>query len=167
MFVTNQAFEVVAQNRLFERLMGVDLRTEFTGFAERSFVGGIVDPNFGGRMENWDEVVTLMIGLVKGDPRLRPDDDRPLPWLEGPIQRLVEGKPEMIRRFVDLRERAPPIPHRLRQYFRIVWRYDKNTRLTFSGTMALADVHTELHWNEWVPAEEPTWRWVERQKASK
>jgi transcriptional regulator with XRE-family HTH domain len=165
-FVTNQAFEVVAQNKLFERVMAVDLDTQFTEFGDRTMLAGIVIQEYGGRMENWDEVVTFMIGLVKGDPRGSEDDDRPLPWLEGPIQRLVEGKPELIRRFVELWESVPPLPRRLRHPYRMQWRYDADTLLSFHCTLALADPHTELHYNEWVPANAKTWTWVEENAAS-
>lgn len=159
-FVTNQAFEVIVANRLFGHLMGVDLRGEYTRVGERSLIEAIGNGRFADRLENWDELVTFMIGLVKGDPRHRDDDDRPLPWLEQPIQRLIDSRPELLARFVALYASAPAIPHRLRQYFRVVLRADPATRLTFAGTLALADLHTELHWNEWVPADAATWGWV-------
>ena len=159
-FVTNQAFEVILANRLFGHLMGVDLRGEYTRVGERSLIEAIGNGRFADRLENWDELVTFMIGLVKGDPRHRDDDDRPLPWLEQPIQRLIDNRPELLARFVSLYASAPAIPHRLRQYFRVVFRPGSTSRLTFAGTLAIADLHTELHWNEWVPADAATWAWV-------
>jgi transcriptional regulator with XRE-family HTH domain len=158
-FVTNQAFEILIANRLFQRLMGHEPSRPYAG--GRNLVWAIADDAFARRLENWEEVVRFMIGLVKADPRRRPDDDRPLPWLEGPIQRLIEGRPDLIKRFVDLYEDSPPIPHRLRQHFRIRWRADGGRLLTFTCTLALADIHTELHWNEWVPSDGPTWAAIE------
>lgn len=159
-FVTNQVFDVVAQNAVFERLFGVDLSRELLGFGERNLLAGITHDEFAGHLENWDEVVTFMCGLVKEDPRWRsPDLSRLAPALDRNMQRLLGGNPARIKRLADLWEHADPIPVRVQHTFRIVWRVDESV-LAFSGRLVIADLWTELHWNEWIPADRSTWEWV-------
>jgi hypothetical protein len=53
------------------------------------------------------------------------------------------------------------VPHRLRQRFRLDWLYQGKHRMRFAGVLALANIHDELHWNEWAPADADTWRLLE------
>jgi transcriptional regulator with XRE-family HTH domain len=158
-FVTNQSFDVLYANRGIERLMRVDLDQEYLGFGDRNLVIGAVTEPFASRIENWDEVMTFMIGLAKGDPRAQATAiDQPAPWLQPMIERLAEGEPSRVRRLLDLWESAPPLAHRLRYRYPIRWQYEPGVTIAFAGILAVADLATELHWNEWVPASEDDWR---------
>ena len=44
----------------------------------------------------------------------------------------------------------------------MIWRAGDGTRLHFLGTLAVAEAATELHWNDWTPADRATWEWFER-----
>jgi len=158
-FVTNQAMDVIAANEVLERAFGVDLSRDYSGFGERNFFAGMTHPEFAARLENWDEVARFLIGLVKGDPRLRLDDDRPLPWFETAVSRMLVGEPARISRLLSLWDEARPIAPALRFRYRIRWYEPQNRLLTFSCTTMLEDAATELHWNEWVPGDSATWNW--------
>lgn len=158
-FVSNQAMDVVVWNDRVERLFDVDTSSEFTRFGERNFLVRIADERFASRMENWDEVVRFLAGLAKGDPRFTPDYDRPLPWFEVPIARVLQGDPARVTRLLALWDEATPIPPALRFRVPIRFRASNGDVLSFSGITMLEDPVAELHWNEWLPADERTWAW--------
>lgn len=165
-FVTNQSFDVVALNAATGIVFDVDTDTQLTGFGERNLLGGITHDGFADRLENWDEVVRFICGLAKGDTRWgTADPSRPAPWLERPIERFLQGNPARIRRFFEIWESSEPIPHRIRQRFRIEWWHRDGTLLTFAGRLVIADIWSELHWNEWIPANARTWRILSRETA--
>lgn len=156
--ITNQAFDVVHANRAFQAIMEVDLDYEYTEHGGRNLISNVVDPAFASRMANWDEVIGFMAGLAKADPRWQSDGmDNPAPWLHGPAQRLLQGDPRLVERFFKIWATAQPIPHRMRQRFRLHWLYQGKRLMRFTGVLALANIADELHWNEWAPADAETW----------
>jgi transcriptional regulator with XRE-family HTH domain len=156
--ITNQAYDVVHANRAFQRIMEIDLDYQYTQHRARSLISNVVDPWFASRMANWDEVIGFMAGLARSDPRWRADGtENPAPWLQGPMQRLMEGDPKLIARFFSVWSSAEPIPHRLRQRFRLDWLYRGERLMRFTCVLALANIADELHWNEWAPADAETW----------
>jgi transcriptional regulator with XRE-family HTH domain len=156
--VTNQSFDVVHANRAFQAIMEIDLDYQYTEHGARNLISNVVDPWFAERMANWDEVIGFMAGLAKSDPRWHSDvAQQPAPWLQGPIQRLMAGDPALIQRFMAVWAAAEPIPHRLRQRFKIEWLYKGVQLMTFTCVLAIANIVDELHWNEWAPANIETW----------
>ena len=96
----------------------------------------------------------MLIGLAKGDPRVKADPERPPPWSADAVARFLQGDPSFIRRFLDLWEQAPAIPHRTRHLYEVRWRYrGKQPSLRFVAALSPADIWNELWWNEWVPAD--------------
>lgn len=158
--VTNQAFDLVTANIAAQRLFEVDLTREYTGYGERNVLSRLTDDEFATRMENWDEVVTFMCALAKADPRWRSEDPgRPAPWLEEAVKRLLDGSPTRIKRLIELWESAEPIPHGILRPYRVRWRHEGRL-MSFSCRMVMADIWGEMHWNEWIPEDEATWRAV-------
>jgi transcriptional regulator with XRE-family HTH domain len=157
--ITNQAYDVVHANRAFQGIMEIDLDYQYTEHRARSLISNVVDPWFASRMPNWDEVIGFMAGLAKSDPRWQAVDgaEHPAPWLQGPMQKLMEGDPALIARFFTVWSAAQPIPHRLRQRFRLHWLYRGERLMRFTCVLALANIADELHWNEWAPADADTW----------
>jgi len=156
--VTNQAFDVLHANRAFQAIMEIDLVYQYTEHGARNLIAGIVDKEFAARMANWDEVVGFMAGLAKSDPRWQSTGlENPPPWLQGAMRRFLEGDPALIQRFLSVWAVAKPIPHRLRQRFRLQWLYKGERLMTFTGVLALGNIADELHWNEWAPADAETW----------
>jgi transcriptional regulator with XRE-family HTH domain len=157
-FVTNQAIDLVYWNRTFESVWDVDVLKEFTDPGERNFLAGASDPNFADCFENYDEVVTFMIGLAKGDPRWEQNPERPAPWLQAPLQRFLSGDPAYIRRFFELWEKAAPLPHRTRHTYDLRWLYRREHPMRFTGIVTVVDIWNELSWNDWIPADAETWQ---------
>ena len=157
-FLTDQAINVVATNRLLEAIFDVELATEYLDAGDRNLLGGASDPRFARYLENYDEVVSFMIGLAKGDPRFQQNPERPAPWLEEPMSRFLRGDPSLITRVMALWETVEPIPHRTRHQFEVRWLYRGKTPMRFQGVLTVADLWNELSWNDWIPADEETWR---------
>jgi transcriptional regulator with XRE-family HTH domain len=159
-YITNQSTLVVAYNAPFETLLDVDIPREFPDPAERNLIAYASDPRFTRGLENFDEVVGMLIGLAKGDPRVEaPDVDRAPPWSTEAITKFLEGDPAFIRPFLALWEKQPPIPHRTRHVYEVRWRYrGQPPALRFVASLSPADIWNELWWNEWVPADGDTHR---------
>jgi hypothetical protein len=161
-YITNQSFDVVYANRPAQLVFGVDLDREFTGFGERNILGGITHEEFASRVANWDEVVTVICGLAKGDTEWASADlAHPAPYTRRALERLLQGDPARVQRFAELWQAAPAIPNRIRHTYRLQIRHPDGV-LTFSSRLALADIFTGIHWNECIPADGDTWRLLER-----
>lgn len=156
-FLTDQAINVVATNQLTEAIFDVDLATDYTDVGDRNLLGGASDPNFARYLENYDEVVSFMIGLAKGDPRFQQNPERPAPWLEEPMSRFLKGDPALITRVMALWQTAEPVPHRTRHQFDVQWLHQGKTPMRFQGILTIADLWNELTWNDWIPADPETW----------
>ncbi len=156
-FVSNQAIDLVCWNDAFEAVWDVDVEAEFADPAQRNFLAGASDPRFADCFENYDEVITFVIGLAKGDPRFVQNPERPAPWLEGPLRRFLQGDAAYIRRFLDLWEKAPPLPHRTRHTYDVRWLYRRSRPMRFTGIVTVVDIWNELSWTDWIPADAETW----------
>lgn len=157
-FITNQGIYLVAANRAFEVVWDVDLSREFLDPRDRNFLAGASNERFVRCIENYDELVTFLIGLAKGDPRVAQTLEQPAPWLREAMQRFLEGDPKYIRRFFELWEAAEPLPHRTRYTYDVRWRYRGELPMRFTGILTIADLWDELSWNDWIPADVETWR---------
>jgi hypothetical protein len=78
----------------------------------------------------------------------------------------MSGNPKLVSRFFELWSAAEPIPHRLRQRFRLDWLYRGERLMRFRGVLALANIADELHWNEWAPADAETWAILDELRTS-
>lgn len=155
-FLSDQAINVIATNRAFEEVWDVDLASEYLTPGDRNLLGGASDPHFARYLQNYDEVVSFMIGLAKGDPRFQQNLERPAPWLEEPMARFLSGDPQLIKRVMGIWEKAPPIPHRTRHQYEVRWLYRGDLLLRFLGVLTIADLWNEVSWNEWIPADAET-----------
>jgi transcriptional regulator with XRE-family HTH domain len=157
-FVTNQGIDLAYWNAAFEAVWDVDLATEFKEPGDRNFLARASDPRFADCFENYDEAVTFMIGLAKGDPRWQQQNpERVAPWLKAPAERFLSGDPAYIKRFFELWEKAPPLPHRSRHMYDVRWRYRRSLSLHFTGILTVVDIWNELSWTDWIPGDAETW----------
>jgi transcriptional regulator with XRE-family HTH domain len=166
-FITNQAIDVLYTNRPFQAVWDVDLEHEYLEEGQRNLLAGASDPRFAGCIANYDEVVSFMIGLAKGDPRGSQNPERPTPWLQSAFQRFLAGDPALIKRFFELWEKAPALPHSTRHFYPVSWLYRGSLEMRFVGVLTVVDIWNELSWNDWVPANADTWAALERLGANR
>ena len=107
---------------------------------------------------NFDEVVTFMVGTVKGDPRWRESLGNPSPWLKGRVEMFLAGDQEYIARVFRLWNDAPAIPHRARHSYPVRIYHPGGAIMRFRASASIADLWNELTWHEWVPEDAETWR---------
>jgi transcriptional regulator with XRE-family HTH domain len=160
-FTANPSFDVLAANRPALCLFDLNFDVDLLGFGERNLLGGITHEEYARRILNWDEVVEFICGLAKGDPRWGGSGAaHPSPWLRRPVERLQAGSPARIQRLAEIWQRAEPIGHRVMQHYCLELLYGE-TPLQFACRMVMADVWSELHYNEWIPANTKTWSMME------
>lgn len=160
-FITNQGSYIRHWNRAFETVLDVDVRREFPDPLTRSVLAASTISRFMRCIESYDETMSFFIGLIKGDPRREQNLERPAPWLQDTVAQLIEGDPADLRRLIDIWEKAPPIPHKIRHQYNIVWRYRGGDQLMrFVGRHTVCDIWNELNWQEWVPADAETWAFL-------
>lgn len=152
-FLTNQASTVVGYNHAFEALLDVDIAHEFPDAADRNMLAYASEPRFARGLENIDELVGLLVGLAKGDPRFAANAEQTTPWSQEAVERFLQKDPAFIRMFLELWEKRPPIPHRTRHMYEVRWRYrGEPPALRFIASLSLADIWNDVWWNEWTPA---------------
>lgn len=157
-FITNQGSYVVHWNRAFELVWDVDVERDFPDPLTRNLLAGASITRFARCIVNYDETMAFFFGLVKGDPRWQQDLERPAPWNEDAVRRLFEGDAGELRRLLDAWERATPIMHRVRHYYRVEWRHPGDGQLLrFIGQITACDIWNDWNWQEWIPADGETW----------
>ena len=161
-FVANQASDVLAANKTFRRLLGIPL-SERLPDPKWNFLARASDPVFAPRMENWDQVMGFMIGLIKAEQRWEANVERPAPFMAEPFQQFLAGDPAYVTRLLRLWESAEPVPITTRMTCPVRWRTESGAVLSFTSTMHVADLWQELSWLDWVPDDEPTWTLLRQQ----
>ena len=157
-FITDQAMNLVAANPVFEAIWGVDLSRDLVEPGARNFLARSSDPTFTRHISNFDDLVSFMLGLAKGDPRVQQDLEHPAPWLQEAVSIFLAGEASLVNRVVRLWDSVQPIPHRTRHHYKVILRYERKQRIEFAGLVTIADIWNELSWNDWVPASPESWQ---------
>ncbi len=155
--VTNQSGDVLAANRPFRDLIGIPAH-ERLPHPRWNFIVTASEPAYAGRLENWDEAMSFMIGLGKAEARWEVNVERPSPWTNDAYRRFLEGDPAYITRLLRLWEAAPPIDLTTRMSYPIRWREEGGELLSFTATMHMADLWQDLTWHDWIPLDAQTWQ---------
>lgn len=156
-YVTNQGIDVVYFNKPFQRVMRVDLSRDFLGHGERNLISQLGNPRFAELIANFDELVTFMIGMVKGDPRWGESPERPAPWLQTRVEMFLRGDASLVARVLDIWAKAPAIAHGARHTYGVRVHHESGGVMRFRGSTSIADLWSELTWQEWVPEDGATW----------
>jgi transcriptional regulator with XRE-family HTH domain len=155
-FVTNQSSDLIAANHPFRRLVGIPFDELLPRPEKWNFIATASDPEFAGRLENWDEAMRFMIGLGKADPRWQINPERQAPPVNDPFQRFLNGDPQYITRLLNLWQQSEPVAHTTRMTYAIRWRHPSGSVMRFTATMHVADVWQELSWHDWIPQDAET-----------
>ncbi len=157
-FALDEFMEVVAANRIAQRLWGVDLRREFTGPIERNLLSVASNPRFAERCVNWDEAIGVMISVFKGHYRGQETLEQPSPYFEVVLQRFFQGDQKYVNRFLSLWDDTPPATAKLRWSYPIVWEEPGIGRMRFHCFASSANEWDGLAFNDWIPLDDKTWQ---------
>ncbi len=163
-FVLNEMTEVVAANRLVQRLWGVDLRREFTDPVERNLLSVASNPRFADRCANWDEAVTTIIAGFKGHTRGPESYDNPSPYFAAVLERFLEGAPEYVARFLQLWDSTEPVKLKIHWFYPVVWDEPGIGVMHFRCLVCAGNEADGLSFNHWVPADAASWEALENLK---
>jgi transcriptional regulator with XRE-family HTH domain len=157
--VLNQIGDLLAANDALYAVFGPTLGAVLRDDPEaRNLIALTTDPRFVPNVLNWDEVMTFIIGLTKGDVRTEHNLERPAPNTQVLMRRFLAGDPAYITRTLKLWESVPPLEHWTRHNYRFHWRGHDSRELRFRVVFHVADVWNELFWCDYVPEDAETWQ---------
>ncbi len=160
--VTSELMEVVAANRVAQRLWGVDLERELLGPVERNLATFATNPRFADRVTNWDALVAVAIGVLKGHHRgAVPLPETATAYFAAVIERVFDGNPRYVRRLLDLWDRVPPRTAKIRWFYDVHWADRVAGEMRFRVSVAVADEPGGLMFHDWIPVGAETWTRLE------
>jgi transcriptional regulator with XRE-family HTH domain len=160
-FAANEMMEIMAANRIIQKLWRVDLSREFLEPIERSMLRVASIPRFARHVVNWDEAMGAMVAMWKGHHRGPESLDASSPYFERLLKDFFAGDPMYVRRFLDVWERTPAREPKIRIHYRVVWNDDTVGEMRFLGILGPGNQWEALAWNDWVPVDAESWRRLE------
>jgi transcriptional regulator with XRE-family HTH domain len=150
-FVTNEASDIIAANRLFRSLIGMPPRDRLPMPEKWNLLGLATDQAWADRVDNWDEAVSFVLGLGKTGLQSQVNLERPATWVTEAYKRVLRGDPAYLARMLQLWEPAEPVEHTTRMRYSARWRHTTGEVLRFSGLIHIADVWQVYAWHDWIP----------------
>jgi transcriptional regulator with XRE-family HTH domain len=165
-WVTNIAGQILVANQAFRRCLGKELAEVFDSDpSRRSFIASASDPLFADRVTNWEEAVSFMIGVAKGETRTEHNLERPAGYTAEAIGRFLQGDPSYVRRLMMLWQDTPPYTQTMRGEYPWHWRAVDGREMRFTCLIHVADIWNELLWGDYIPDDAETWQILSEQPA--
>ncbi|MCZ2109603.1 MAG: helix-turn-helix transcriptional regulator [Dehalococcoidia bacterium] len=156
--VTSELMEVVAANGVAQRLWGVDLEHELPGPVDRNLATFATNPRFADRVTNWEAVVSVAVGVLKGHHRgAVPLPETTTAYFAAVMERVFDGNARYVRRLLNLWERVPPRVPKIRWFYDVNWSDRVVGEMRFRVSVAMADEPGGLMFHDWIPADAQTW----------
>ncbi len=160
--VTGEGLKLIAANDPYDRLWGQTGSRRGTMPAGDSFLSWLSYPPVADRLKNWDEVMSFLIGELKGSLRF-PEEvpEGTSTYVKAALDRFFAGDAAYIGRYLALWDRVPPTKAKARFSYRIVMDHPRRGLLTFRCLgMGINEVDG-LVLNDWVPEDADTWARLE------
>ncbi len=155
-FVTNEASDLIAANRAFRLLIDVPLSERLPLPEKWNLLALGSSPSYAERFENWDELMSFVLGLGKADLRSQVNPERPASWTTDAYRRFLQGDPAYVTRMLKLWDPAEPVLHTTRMHYTVRLRHESGHVMRFSGIMHVADVWQVFAWHDWIPEDAKT-----------
>ncbi len=155
--VTNERKEIVAWNRLANRVGELDLVT-LTQF-RRSVLRMAATEHFDRHLTNWAELIGRLIGMLKGEGADISAGPAAL-YVQAVVDSIGAEDPRFLPLIFDLFVNAPPWRAEQRNVHPIKWRLDDGTELAFYGVFGDWSNYDGLWSFDWHAADAATARWV-------
>lgn len=158
--VNNERMEIVAWNEPANRVAELDFGRDLPLPHQRHMLRIAVRPEFLAGMQNWDEMVSVVLGMLKDEHpelgQLMADE----PYYKTLINELLHGSPQVAQRLLGLWHASPPRHEDSRLTFQPIWRVRDGTELRFNCVLTpWSDFDAEWAF-DWHPADAVTWRWL-------
>ncbi len=166
-FVLNDSVELVAANRVAGAVWGIDFERELgrRGPVEMNLLAVANEQDFPARVENWEEVLSLLAAVVKGQ-FIRPQTAPPAsPYLNEVFSHFVAGGGDFLARFLDIWNAAEPLPPKVRWSYRVTWRDPEFGHIRFHCLVSTASEKDGLAFNDWYPVDLASFDVLEKVKA--
>ncbi len=158
--------ELVVANAHLQALWEIDLDAEKRKRtrAQVNILCFAVDRTIGGRMVNWDEIVSQLIGTLKAYPQFESLDD-PRLYFDRVLSEVAGADPQLVGRMIDLWASAPAVELRVRWNYRLTWNDPAVGEMRFHGIESTASEPEGLFFEDWHPLDAETWEALEQVKA--
>ncbi len=155
--VNNEFMEVLSANAIAQSIWGVDLEREFNSPVERNMLTVAATPRFADRILNWDEMVSIGVGIMKGHHRGGETlSDEASLYFAAVMQHLFDGDPRYLTRFLGLWEAVPPRVPKVRWYYPVTWDHLELGVLRFTVAVSTVNDVDGLYINDWIPRDVQT-----------
>jgi hypothetical protein len=162
-FVTGEGMKLLAANATYQRLWGRDPAAEQAKGVAGSFLAWMSYPPLADRVKNWDEVMTFLIGELKGSlrfPELDPEGSSS--YTRSTMDQFFAGDPRYVARYLALWDEVPAARAKSRFSYRVVLDHPLFGDLAFRCVGMGVNELDGLIINDWVPENAETWMAVER-----
>lgn len=161
--VTNERYEILAWNAPATKVAEMDFAAVLPLQEQRNLMRISAMPHFAeGRVVNWDEVVSHMLGLYKHNNMNIEQPEEDTRYFEALITDLAHNPiySEAFLRMMRLWSNVEPWQEGRRPVFRAVWRVDDGTELRFSCILGAWSEFNATWSFDWFPADAQTWEWL-------
>ena len=167
-FVLNQPLELMAANRAAQALWQIDLANELAtrSRAQLNMLSVASDHHFADRIPNWPDVMSVIIAVFKGQPRLPESSlDEPSAYFGEVLAEFARGDPSFLPALATLWESVPAREAKVNWTYPVVWCDPEFGEMRYLAQVSTANGVDGFAFNSWIPLDAETWMVLERVKA--
>lgn len=158
----NERFEIVAWNRPATLLAELDFGRDLPEPRQRNLLRIAAMRHFRDRVQNWDEVVAVLVGWYKLHHLGSEELGEGSPYFQAVVADIMQHDGDAMLPLLRLWQETPPRPPASRLVFPLVWQTSAGERLRFNYITSTWDDFDAIAANDWQPADSATWAWFER-----
>jgi len=160
----NEDFEVVAWNDAANDLSELDFATDLAEPGARHLLRMALSDHYAPRMQNWDEVIGIMVGMWKttGFDPLSPAHSTP--YFEHLMAYILANHPADLARLLTIWQSISPHSEGQRVVFNVSWLTGEKLPLRFNCEFTAWSDFDAVAAFDWHPADAATWRWLESRR---
>lgn len=156
--INSELVEVLHANRLMQKVWDVNLATDFTGPLERNMFLFASTPRFSDRITNWDEMLSVGIGVLKGHHRgAETEPEGTSAYFSAVMERFLAGDPAYVQRFIGLWENVEPQLPKISYSYPVIWQHLSVGTLRFETVVTTANDIDGFTFIDWIPTDAETW----------
>lgn len=156
----NERFEIVAWNKPAIAVAELDFATAMPQPHQRNLLRMAAMEHFRARLRNWDEVVSVMVGMFKNYHMGNEDLELGSPYFQTVVQDILEHDSGILDRLTVLWATTPPRPQATRNTWDVKWQTADGAQLAFHCVQTAWDEFNGIGIDDWHPADCQTWDWL-------